>query len=95
MCADWLQTLPVEDQRMLKEVRFSDPYEHLSVLAGALRRNAARESLGGVVAEMTKKGVGLEMGVLRVRCIENGKVKWRSASEMKRELGMVVKDEKR
>lgn len=78
---------------MLKEVRFSDPYEHLSILAGALRKNAARESVGGIVGEMAKKGVGLEDDVLRVRCFENGKVKWKSALKVKVELGLTVMDE--
>lgn len=78
---------------MLREVRVSDPYEHLSLLAGALRKNAARESLGGVLGEIAKKGVELKVGVLKVRFIQGGKVRWKPASIMKHETGLTMKEE--
>lgn len=79
MCIDWVDGLCVEDRRLLKEVRYSDPYEVLTPLARALRKTAAKECLGGVGAEMSRFGITLSMGVLRVRCYDDGKITWKAA----------------
>jgi hypothetical protein len=79
MCVDWVDGFCVEDRRLLKEVRYSDPYEDLSPLARALRKIAARECLGGVGAEMSRFGITLSMGVLRVKCYDDGKIVWKAA----------------
>lgn len=77
LCVDWIDGFCFEDRRLLREIRYSDPYEQLSLLAASLRKNAAREFSSGIVAEMARRGITLAIGVLRVRMVfKDGRVRW-------------------